>query len=243
VFADLKIVSQMEMSVNGDYHPKEYTTTYYKGDWVRIDSRNRTLLTNYSTHKTYNIDHIHKTYSVSDTDLMQDASDMMEMMGLKVSAKVDPADEHKKVVGLDADKYLADVDFELKMPDGSGKVVRLKMHMESWATTALAVSSNQGSVVVGAPNDMLQSLFNLTGVGDAKKELAKIKGFSLANRITADVDAPDVPAPISIEVDYEAISVSEAAISNAMFRVPAEYKRSSSDEGDDIPWRPAGKGG
>ena len=239
--ADLKVVSKVDMSVNGDYHPTEYTTTYYKGDWVRIDSKNRTILTNSATHKTYNIDHIHKTYAVSDSDLAQDAGDMMEMMGLKVSAKVDPADEHKKVAGLDADKYLSDIDFQMKMPDGSGKVVHLKMHMESWATTTLAVKSQGGTIV--APNDMLQSLFSLAGASDVKRELSKIKGFSLTSKITADVDAPDVPAPVSIEVSYEAVSVTEPTLSPLMFRVPPEYKLDSSDEDGSIPWRPAGKGG
>jgi hypothetical protein len=240
--ADLKVVSQIQTSINGDYRPTEYATTFYKGSWIRIDSKNKTILTNSATHKTITIDHLTKSYTVSEGDLSQGSAEMMQMMGAKVSAKVHPTEEQKQIAGLLSTKYLADLEFDMKIPGQVKRSLHLKMHMETWATTSLPVATEAGSIL-GAPNDILQSLMSLTGVGDAKKELDKVKGFSISNKISTVLDSPDAPAPISFEIDYEAVSVSSGTINPAMFRVPPDYKMASDEEDSDIPWRPAGKGG
>src|SRR5256885_3468950 len=78
--ADLKVVSQMQMSVNGDYRPMEFATIYYKGDWLRVDTKNKTLISNSATHKTFELDHASKTYFAQDTDLADEASEGMKML-------------------------------------------------------------------------------------------------------------------------------------------------------------------
>lgn len=235
--ADLKVVSKVDMSMNGDYHPSQYTTTYYKGPWVRIDSQNKTLITNAATHKTIEIDHLARTYVVREGDLASDAAETMRMFHAKLTANVTPTSEHQVIQGLNATKYLADVDFDMTIPQMSQKAVHLKLHMDNWTTEDLPVKSEAGSIV-GTPNDMIRSLFSLTGVGKAKEELSKIKGFTLTNKITSQLDVPDAPAPFAIEIDYECVSISQAAINPAMFRVPSDYKRD--DLG--IDWKPAAKG-
>jgi len=235
--ADLKVVSKVDMSINGDFHPSTYTTTYYKGPWVRIDSQNRTLITNSETHRTIEIDHITKTFFVREGDLASDAAQEMEMMHAKLTATVTPTDEHEQIQGLNATKYLADVDFDMTAPEFASKPVHLKLHMDNWTTEDLPIKSEGGSIV-GAPNDMIRSLLSLTGVGKVKEELAKIKGFSLSNKISTQLDVPDTPAPIAIEIDYACVALSQATINQAMFQIPRDYKK----QGLDINWRPAAKG-
>lgn len=240
--ADLKVVTQVQMSINGDYHPTDYTTSYYSGKWVRIDNKHRSLITDMATHKTIDVDHLAKTYTIEEGDLASDAADMMKAMGAKIKATVSPTDQHKVIAGFNATEYLADFDFDMKLPVGTTKSVHLKLHMENWATSDLPVQAEAGSVS-GAPTDMIASLLDLTGVEEVTSELKKIKGFSLSNKITTSLDSADVPAPIAIEIDYEAVSISQAAINPAMFRAPADYKKLGSDEDSDIKWRPAGKKG
>src|SRR5579885_1221418 len=60
--ADLKVVTQMQISTNGDYRPLSFGTVYYKGDWIRIDSPGQTMLIDVAEHKTIALDHKHKTY-------------------------------------------------------------------------------------------------------------------------------------------------------------------------------------
>ncbi len=231
--ADLKMVSQIDMSINGDYHPAQYATTYYKGHSVRIDSQNKTLLSNSETHKSVVVDHLHHSYSVSANDPAAEAAVMMKMMNAKVSATVTPTEEHTKIVGLDATKYLADFDFVMTLPQAGQAPIHLKIHMETWATEQLPVDAEAGAIV-DSPNDMIKSLLSLAQTGEVKKELLKIKGFSLSNKITANLDAPEAPAPISIEIDYQCLSISQATINPAMFRIPSEYK--NDDPGSDIDW-------
>ncbi len=235
--ADLKVVSKVDMSMNGDYHPSQYTTTYYKGPWVRIDSQNKTLITNSITHKTIEIDHIQKTYNIREGDLASDAAETMQLFHAKLTATVNSTDEHQQIQGLNATKYVADIDFDMTIPQMGKKAVHLKVHMDDWTTEDLPVKSEAGSIV-GAPNDMIRSLFSLTGVGKAKEELSKIKGFTLTNKITSQLDAPDAPAPFAIEIDYECVSLSQATLNQAMFRIPSDYKK----EDLGIDWKPAASG-
>ena len=241
-FADLKVVSQVQSSTNGDYQAAQYAVTYYKGDWVRVDGKNKTVLTNFKTHKTYQIDHLKKTYSVLDEDLATETADMMKEMGAKVSAKVSPTDEHKEIQGLHATKYKTELDLDMNLPSGSPtKHLHLKAHMESWTTTDLGLETLAGSFI-GSADNMVQTLLAMNGIGDMKHELSKIKGFTLADKVTCDVDAPEMPAPLALETDYEAVSISQAPLSPALFRVPSDYKKVDDDEEPDIQWRPAGKG-
>ena len=242
--ADMKVVSQVQFSMNGDYHPTEYTTTYYKGDWVRVDGSNHTILSNTKTHKLITIDHATKTYTISDGDLSSDAADMMKEMGAKVSAKVNPTSDHKQIVGYDATRYLADLDFDMKVPQQKGALMHLKMHMDNWATADLSNLAPSASFM-GTPSDLIRSFVNLAGIDQVKDELAKIKGLSLSNDITTTIDGPNAPAPIAFEVVYQVISVSQTKLDPAMFRVPKDYKQGDPDSDDDnsIQWRPAGSGG
>jgi hypothetical protein len=234
--ADLKVVSQVQMSVNGDYRTPEFATTYYKGNWVRMDSKNRSVLNNSSTHRTIEVDHLKKTYSSGSSDLASQAAMLMQFMDAKVTAKVTPTDDQKEIVGVTATKYIAEFDFEVKLPQAGNKPVHMKIRMENWATTELPIKAEAGSAM-GAPNDLLQSLMTLTGIGEVRKELLKIKGFSLWNRITTTMDSPDTPAPISFEIDYQAIKISTSTISPAMFVVPQEYRNESPDDVPEHDWQ------
>src|SRR5262249_34425562 len=143
---------------------------------VRIDSQNKSMITNSETHKTIEVDHLHKTYSVTGEDPAQTASSIMKLMNAKVTAKVTPTDEHSQIAGLDATKYLADFNFDLQVPQAGDGTMHLKIHMESWTTTQLAVNA-EGGAIVDSPNDMIRSLISLATISQVKDELMKIKGF------------------------------------------------------------------
>lgn len=96
---------------------------------------------------------------------------------------------------------------------------------------------------MGDPTDMIQSLMALTGIDQVKDELSKIKGFPLEEKISTTIDAPEIPAPVSLEMTHQVISTSTATINQAMFQIPAEYKEAGYAEDEDLGWRSAEDGG
>jgi hypothetical protein len=222
-FADLKAVVQMQISMNGDFRPMEYSTVYYKGNLIRIDSKNKSMISNSKTHKMIILDHLKRTYSVEDTDLAGEASDTMKMFSPKLTAKVTPTGEQKTILGFPASKYLVDMDIEMSQPQAAQKV-HMKGHMETWTVSGLPVG-DVGADFLGGDSDILSSLFAMGGMTKAKGEFSKIKGFAVSNVMTMGIDADAMPAgSVSMEMQYNVVSLSQGALNPAMFRAPIDYK-------------------
>jgi len=214
----------------------DYSTVYYKGNWIRIDSKNKTTISNSATHKTYEIDHRTKTFIEDDSDITSQASEGMQQLKPKITATVNPTDEHKTILDRQATKYLGEMKMEMSPPQLAGKSVHMTGHIECWTVSDIGAGDNATSFL-GGTSDISGVLMSLTGMAGAKSELQKIKGFAVATNMTMTLDSEEMPAgSVSLELDYTVLSLSQATLSPALFRVPADYKRAPGDA-EAEPWK------
>jgi len=233
--ADLKVITEMKMSMNGDFRPVQTSTVYFKDNWVRIDSNHSTTLIDSTTQKTITIDHTTKTYTVAKAN-DNEASQMLASMQPKLDITVSATDEHKAILGLQATKYTGDLTMQMTPPMAGAKPITIKGNIECWTTTDIQMSGATMATMSSQQN-MWMDLFKFDSMDKVKSEMAKMKGYPLHTKMTMNVDSPEMPAgSVTVEIEYNATWLSQANLNLALFRIPADYKAAGGD------WKPVKAG-
>jgi hypothetical protein len=220
--ADLKVIAEIKTSMNGDFHPTQVTTTYYHGDWVRVDAAHKTTITNTKTRKAIVIDHATKTYSTAGANAMLD---VLQGMKPTISVSVTPTEEQKLILDHQTTKYHCTIDLGMTPPMAAGGAheVHVKGTMDSWVAQDLsATGAGDGW---RAAQVLFFGILDMKGLDSALTEFGKIKGYPLENHLTMSVDSPDMPAGgPAIEMDLDVLAISQANLNPALFQIPSDYK-------------------
>lgn len=233
--ADVKIVSRMisTSSMGGAQMPQTVTTYYHQG-LMRSDFGNESTIINGKTHTTLLINHATKTYSQLSFTGSPQAS-MMKNMKMSVKGSIKPTTQKKTIAGKPARKYVGDFVITMAIPQMGGQRQTMKMHMEQWATTSIAAALSP-SQIMGAMGNMLQGIGGAGSFSSMAKELGKIKGLPLDNKMSMTMvlamppgqqRPPGMPSTMSFGFENHVISVKETSLSPSLFKVPAGYKKST----------------
>lgn len=227
--ADVKVVSQIKMTMFGGQQAPQTVTSYYKGQMIRSEAPNSISILNGKTNEVIQINSANKTYSV--TKLGQGVKAMPQGVKMVANGKTRLTNETKTIAGKAARKYVFDGTMDMQAAgQGSGKI---KLHVDQWTTSTmkLAMSPFQMAGMLG---QMLQSLGPAgSGVRQLTAELGKIKGFPLSNNVVMDITAkgpgqtgaPGQDIKMSFTIQTDVLSLKEGPLSASLFQVPAGYKK------------------
>jgi hypothetical protein len=218
-FGDAKIVSHVKLNLMNKPTERD-TTTYFKGNFMRLETAENATIYNVVTKDTIFLDIPNKTYYESLGAAIQPST-----AGMKVEAmaEVKPTDEKSKIAGYDCSKYLADVAISMS-PESGNFTAKTQMHMEFWTTAQLKTPYTPDHMLY-IVTQMFRGAMNLQGMEKFAKEMSKVQGFPLNNQMTLTIEGLPGMTPPKIQIDQEVISVSEAKLPDSLFQVPADYKK------------------
>lgn len=230
--ADTKIVATMTMTGDGAPSPQT-TTSYFKGDKLRIESPQGTYILDGATGKTLMLNDKEKTYvEFTIGEMLPGMDSVMKSLTVKAKAFVKTPNEQKTIAGQKANKFIAQISMEATSSMMPGMTQNTVMNISGWTTAEIpnGLSPDQMSKV------MAQMLSGLIPPGDIKPilaEMSKIKGLPLDQdttiRMTMKVPNPGnkkKPQEHTMEMGIRvaAESVTELELDEALFKVPEGYK-------------------
>jgi len=170
----------------------------------------------------YMINHMDKTYYEMPLDALGDISKMMGvdstdeeaaamaeamkgmMAQMKITAKVEPTDETKKIKDWDTKKYIIDMNMGM-----------MKMTTQIWATDEIKVDFDMFYKMTNA------MMAQFPGFAEAMEEMKKIKGVGVESDITIDMMGNEVKA------SNEMLEVKEGEPPAGTYQVPEGYTKLS----------------
>jgi hypothetical protein len=245
VRADVKIVS--EVTVKGvppavtaqggpDMSKPTVTTTYYKGNWQRVESGGTITITNFETGKITTLNPKAKTYyTVGVGDSLKAMADNPMLAAIKVEAVADvkPGGQTKVIAGKTAKNYKISATMKMTMdgapPEAAAMFPTMVMTGEQWTTEGISLPIPTGKMV---QNSFVKNLppFFQNGMKPFTDKMASIPGFILSNTMSMEfkrsAGAPDLPGfpKEPIVTITEVKEISEAPLDDALFAPPADYK-------------------
>ena len=210
-------------------------TTYYKGKKTRVEETGRVVITDNETGTVTAIDTKKKTYTIQKiADMSAQVNPIAEMLEVKVDGGVKPTETKKTIAGREAKLYTSKFTMAMSikegapipLPAGDGPLMEITMETEQWAAESLQVeSTGLAPNMSPIPANMMRMM---PGVDSILKKMAEIKGFPLATNVKMTLQSafplPGLPEkPIVIKM--ETVSVTEGALPDTLFQVPAGYKQ------------------
>lgn len=239
--ADIKIISEVTASglppqARAQLKAKgaQQTTVYYKGDSVRTEVAGGPItIFQGGTGKWIQIDPARKTYTVNAAQkMMEMAKPFLSMMKIDATGDVKPGEAARTISGYPARNYLINLSMTMSLGEGAppdapkGPLFTMTMEGEQWTTEALKLSSSAQRAVVTSVLQMLGPM--MQGAQPLMEKMASIQGAPLSGRMTMRFTSaqalPGLPKEPMV-VTTEVKSVSEAPLSDTLFRVPAGYKK------------------
>jgi hypothetical protein len=224
--ADLKIVSTMRRESRGVSSSPQTITTYVKGGLVRTESGGMVSIADASQKRLIAIDAKGKTYSIVPLGPPKGTVPAREGLKATASGKVTPTPDRRKVAGLSARRFVATARVRQSIPTMSPGSAEVLIEMEQWVSESVALPESSRRLA-GA----FGLAFGMRAVDPAFKalsaEFAKIKGLPLASRVTLKPISRGgvMSSARPLTVVTEVRSVSHPKLSDALFRVPAGYKK------------------
>jgi len=216
--ADVKIVSQVHSTVMGNARPDMSVTTYYRGDLMRTDVNGLSTVFDAKRGKVFVMNNDKKTYA--------DLSDEGEIKGMKIdaSATVTPTDYHKSIAGYNTTKYIAKI--HMTMTQGSMNQ-DMDMEMDVWASSDLK-SPFVPAHLIRSVGQLLKGM-DVSGLQSFANEMSKIKGYPLEQTLVMERMA-NLPQGMGgsgpmLKFDSAAQTVDESTLPEALFVVPASFKK------------------
>ncbi|WP_184203473.1 hypothetical protein [Armatimonas rosea] len=172
----------------------------------------------------------------------------MEMLDMKVKADVKKGGHEREIAGKKATDYLwtATMSMSLKgAAEGAGgiagEVANISMEGEQWTTEDVKLPGTPATAKTAAApalpglgggmmGGMMKMMNNMPGMKTMMDKLAEIKGFSLLTNMKIKIKSPfaeaqgaDLSKPITNTT--EVLELSEAALDDTLFAVPAGFKK------------------
>ncbi|HVK03897.1 MAG TPA: hypothetical protein VM490_10490 [Armatimonadaceae bacterium] len=234
--ADVKMVSTTTVSglPAGQAPPKPMAiTTYYKGEMQRTENGDAVTIFDCAKDLQYVLDGKKKTYyvtSMKDAMAAAASNPFLAMVKFDTSVDLKPGDKTKEIAGKKASLYNYTAVIKMSMdgsPELAAMLPTITLQGEQWTTEDFALPANCAKMRGG---QMLRSMRATLGKGaqDIADKLATMKGSPLSSKVVvtvkANADLPGVPKD-PIVTTTEVTSVSEEALADALFAVPADYKK------------------
>lgn len=242
--ADAKIVTRTSSSGGmagarpGSDGSGATSTSYYKGDKVRVETGNNVMIYDCAADRLYTLDTAKKTYTVATLQqLASQPNPMMQMIDIQSTVSMKPGGKTKTISGKRATNYVWKATLTMKLKKGTNlpqgaappTLPTIIMEGEQWTTTALKTSAKCGRLPAAA-------MMSAGGMPPGLKKLidlfATIKGVPLSSRMTQRMKmsggAPaGMPAGAdrTMTVTSSVVSLSEATLPASLFAVPAGYKQ------------------
>ncbi len=233
--ADVKIVS--EVNVTG-LPPQaqaqvkqtfpQTVMTYYKGDMTRTELAGSVVLYDCLGDKLYTLDPAKKTYTIASVqEMMEKAGPLMAMMKFDTTADVKEGGASKTIAGKPAKNFLFTANIALSMEGTpAGMLPTTKIVGEQWVTNAVALPANCQRMMAASLARSAGPM--LGGMKPLIEKMATMKGAPLSSKVTVTITAaqplPGLPTdPIVTTTEVKAIS--EEALDDALFKIPADYKK------------------
>lgn len=215
------------------------TVMYYKGVKQRTESGNSVSIYDGTTDKIYLLDTKTKTYSVTSTaDIMTQggANPMADMVDFDGKADVTDTGEEKLVAGKTAHHYRYTLTITLSVKkDGPAAIAAMLPSFTLSGDQWTVVTADSEAVNKTRATGMLSQLPPGMGKGlkPLMEKMSTIKGIPLESvqtmKITPNPSAPEeMKAQFPTEPlvsDTKTLTVSETDLDDALFAVPADYKK------------------
>jgi hypothetical protein len=230
--ADLKVVTTTTTSGGAGRSTTTTSTNYYKGGKFRSETKEAVILIDGSG-KIITLNPAKKTYSeMSPAEMLNNP--YMRMVDLKTSVNLKPGGKKKTIVGKVAKNYIYTATIQMSLsqaalnqmkgrggaPSAPPKLPTIVMEGEQWVTESVQVPAK-------AVSNSMSAMASLPGMKNLMDKLASIKGLPLESRITMTFkggppNAQNMKPQVTTSV---ASSLSEAPLSDALFKVPAGYTK------------------
>jgi hypothetical protein len=213
---------------------QQVVTTYYKANRIRTETGKTVSIYDTDTQQMYSLDPEKKTFRVTSLKNVTGTMAPGLLSKLKFNATADTREvaEEGVIAGKPARKYVCSATIGMSvegMPQGSFPTTRIQI--EQWATDAITLPGEAHKWALPLAR-MTGPLESMDGMKPLVEAMAKIKGFPLSNRITTTVVAtPTTQAGIGrtptgpVVTTTEVQSVSEEALSDALFEIPKDYTK------------------
>jgi hypothetical protein len=225
------------------------TTTYYKGNKTRIETADKITITDADTGIIMFLDVKKKTYSmVKASELLAgvEMPPMLEAMSVKVKADVkEDTEATKEILGKKARHYTWTATMNMLMGadekgENGNEVATVTIEGDDWTTDAIVLPNKPLKGVPQAAAGMIGGGANMAGIAGMMtrmkgaqvmtEKMAQIKGVKLLSSMKMLIDSPfaaqqgmDLSKPIVSKT--EVLSISEEALSDALFAAPKDYKK------------------
>ncbi len=234
--ADVKIVSTVTVTgVPGTAAPKPMTvTTYYKGDKQRTESPDNITIYDCAKDQQYVLNPQTKTYYVvSVAEAMKAATannPFLAMVKFDTSVDLKPTDQKKEIAGKQATLYNYTATIKMTMdanPEIGAMLPTITLKGEQWTTEAVTLPANCANMRSAQMLRTMRATMG-NGISQIAEKLGEMKGAPLSNKVTvtmkAQAEIPGLPKD-PIVTTSEVTGVSEEALSDDLFAVPADYKK------------------
>lgn len=216
-------------------------TTYYKGNRQRIERGGDVTITDFNAGKILTLNVAKKTYtelSLTDLGANLDTNPMLKMFKVNASADVKPGGETKAIAGRPSKNYKYTLTFKMEATDPQMAAflsgLTTTVTGEQWVTETLTIPTDATSL---ARNKMLKQLpVSVKDLEQVGAQMGIMKGFPLSSITTVKIDLPEqLKAMMAsqgggktnepIVSVTEVTSISEDPLDDALFTVPAGYKK------------------
>ncbi|GAB4458118.1 MAG: hypothetical protein OHK0029_18900 [Armatimonadaceae bacterium] len=244
--ADLKIVTQMKVTgapeaAQGQVPPT--TTTFIKGDRVRVEQGKTITITDYKSNVIVTLDPVKKTYSEMNLNALTDAAKnpMMAMFKMDVKADVKPTGKTKELLGRTVKEYKYSATVSMSVDPNAGEDTPLPPGIADMLPTVMISGENWVSDTIQFPIDpnklmsqSMQGMLSMFGAGmkDFQEKMAAIPGYPLETRTLVEVVFPptapkemigETPGPVTTTTTVT--SISEEPLPDSLFDIPADYEK------------------
>ncbi|MFM7320658.1 MAG: hypothetical protein ACKO5K_03915 [Armatimonadota bacterium] len=182
-----------------------------------------------------NLDTKKRTYTVEKADSGNPAmAQFAEFMEIQVDGAIAPTELSKEIAGRTARKYAGTVTIKvsikegspLPIPAGDGPLMTISMETESWTIEGLSVDAQALSRSLPP---MVQGMAKMMpGFDGFRKKMEAMKGFPVQSvqkiSFKSGLPLPGLPEK-PMTAKSELVSLSEDALPDSLFAVPAGYKK------------------